>query len=203
MDFKPWCRLALTLLASLAIADSIAAAPADQPRARDLGVPFDGVPGPFNAITDVAGVTVGHTTLISGAGKLQVGHGPVRPGVTAVLPRGRDSISNPVFAARFTQSFEGGPQETRLGSHGVIAKGPARDPRAACTWTALAQAGILDKPMAVLSEEGSGVSITLAMAPEGVAIVVHGPSASLTLSTSAPTRAGLWYRLWASIDPAS
>ena len=56
-----------------------------KPRARDLGVPFDGTPGPLNAITDVAGVTVGHTTLISGEGKLQVGKGPIRTGVTAVL----------------------------------------------------------------------------------------------------------------------
>ena len=64
---------------------------AAKPRARDLGVPFDGTPGPFNAITDVAGVTVGHTTLISGEGKLVVGKGPVRTGVTAVLPHGRDA----------------------------------------------------------------------------------------------------------------
>src|SRR5579859_1222542 len=55
-----------------------------KPRARDLGVPFDGTPGPLNAITDVSGVLVGHTTLISGEGKLQVGKGPVRTGVTAV-----------------------------------------------------------------------------------------------------------------------
>ena len=58
-----------------------------RPRARDLGIPFDGNPGPLNAITDVNGVEVGHTTLISGQGKLQVGVGPVRTGVTAVLPR--------------------------------------------------------------------------------------------------------------------
>ena len=69
-----------------------------KPRARDLGVPFDGTPGPLNAITDVSGVTVGHTTLNFGEGKLQVGKGPVRTGVTAVLPRGKDSMSNPVFA---------------------------------------------------------------------------------------------------------
>ncbi|HXD52178.1 MAG TPA: P1 family peptidase, partial [Burkholderiales bacterium] len=54
-----------------------------KPRARDLGVPFDGATGPFNAITDVKGVEVGHTTLISGSGKLIVGEGPVRTGVTA------------------------------------------------------------------------------------------------------------------------
>lgn len=59
-------------------------------RARDLGIPFSGTPGPFNAITDVAGVEVGHATLISGEGRLEVGNGPVRTGVTAVFPRGRD-----------------------------------------------------------------------------------------------------------------
>jgi D-aminopeptidase len=78
-----------------------------KPRARDLGVPFDGTPGPLNAITDVAGVKVGHTTLISGEGKLQVGKGPVRTGVTAVLPRGSESMSNPVFAAWFTENGNG------------------------------------------------------------------------------------------------
>jgi D-aminopeptidase len=84
-----------------------AKAPAAEPRARDLGVPFDGTPGPLNAITDVAGVLVGHTTLISGSGKLNVGEGPVRTGVTAVLPRGLDSLSNPVFAAWFTENGNG------------------------------------------------------------------------------------------------
>jgi D-aminopeptidase len=76
-------------------------------RARDLGVPFDGTPGPLNAITDVAGVTVGHTTLVSGEGKLQIGKGPVRTGVTAVLPRGQESMSNPVFAGWFTENGNG------------------------------------------------------------------------------------------------
>ena len=77
-----------------------------RPRARDLGVPFDGTPGPLNAITDVAGVEVGHATLISGEGKLQVGVGPVRTGVTAVLPRGKAS-SDPVFAAWFSLNGNG------------------------------------------------------------------------------------------------
>ena len=77
------------------------------PRARDLGIPFDGTPGPNNAITDVAGVLVGHTTLISGSGALKVGEGPVRTGVTAVLPRGLDSLSNPVFAGWFAQNGNG------------------------------------------------------------------------------------------------
>src|SRR5258708_16497134 len=81
--------------------------PASKPRARDLGVPFDGTPGPLNAITDVAGVLVGHTTLISGEGKLQVGKGPVRPGVTAILPRGKDSMTSPVFAGWWSLNGNG------------------------------------------------------------------------------------------------
>jgi D-aminopeptidase len=75
-------------------------------RARDLGVPFDGTPGTLNAITDVKSVEVGHTTLISGEGPLKVGVGPVRTGVTAVFPRGKDS-SDPVFAAWFTENGNG------------------------------------------------------------------------------------------------
>jgi len=78
-----------------------------KPRARDLGVPFDGTPGKFNAITDVEGVLVGHTTLISGEGKLQIGKGPVRTGVTAVLPRGKDSMNDAVFAGWFSQNGNG------------------------------------------------------------------------------------------------
>ena len=65
--------------------------PQAKPRARDLGIPFEGSPGPLNAITDVQGVEVGHVTLISGKGKLVVGKGPVRTGVTAIVPRGRTS----------------------------------------------------------------------------------------------------------------
>jgi D-aminopeptidase len=74
-------------------------------RARDLGVPFDGRPGPSNAITDVRGVEVGHTTLISGSGKLEVGKGPVRTGVTAIRPRGQ--AADAVFAAWFTLNGNG------------------------------------------------------------------------------------------------
>ena len=80
---------------------------AAKPRARDLGIPFDGTPGPFNAITDVAGVTVGQTTLISGEGKLVVGQGPVRTGVTAVFPRGKNSMQDPAFAGWFSQNGNG------------------------------------------------------------------------------------------------
>jgi L-aminopeptidase/D-esterase-like protein len=76
-------------------------------RARDLGVPFDGTPGKFDAITDVTGVLVGHTTLISGEGRLQIGKGPVRTGVTAILPRGKDSMNDAVFAGWFSQNGNG------------------------------------------------------------------------------------------------
>lgn len=61
-------------------------------RARDLGIPFEGVPGRWNAITDVPGVEVGYQTLILGEGPLRVGHGPVRTGVTAILPLGRSLV---------------------------------------------------------------------------------------------------------------
>jgi D-aminopeptidase len=100
------CTVAV-LAAALSPAALPAAAPAAQPRARDLGIPFDGTTGPLNAITDVAGVLVGQTTLISGSGKLKVGQGPVRTGVTAVLPRGLDSQTNPVFAGWFSQNGNG------------------------------------------------------------------------------------------------
>ena len=78
-----------------------------KPRARDLGVPFDGTPGVLDAITDVPGVTVGHTTLISGEGKLQIGKGPVRTGVTALLPRGKNSMNDPVFAGWWSLNGNG------------------------------------------------------------------------------------------------
>jgi D-aminopeptidase len=76
------------------------------PRARDLGVPFDGNPGPLNAITDVAGVEVGSTTLIHGEGALKVGEGPVRTGVTVVLPRGAQG-NDPVYAGWFSLNGNG------------------------------------------------------------------------------------------------
>ncbi len=76
-------------------------------RARDLGIPFDGTPGPHNSITDVQGVEVGYTTLISGSGKLKVGEGPVRTGVTAVLPRGKNVFGDPVFAGWYSLNGNG------------------------------------------------------------------------------------------------
>jgi L-aminopeptidase/D-esterase-like protein len=77
-----------------------------RPRARDLGVPFDGTPGPLNAITDVKGVEVGHSTIIRGEGKLEVGKGPVRTGVTAILPRGKNSTDS-VFAGWWSLNGNG------------------------------------------------------------------------------------------------
>jgi D-aminopeptidase len=76
-------------------------------RARDLGIQFEGTAGKFNAITDVPGVEVGYTTLISGEGKLEVGKGPVRTGVTAILPRGHASLNDPVYAGFFSLNGNG------------------------------------------------------------------------------------------------
>lgn len=78
---------------------------AQAPRARDLGVPFIGTPGPLNAITDVPGIEVGHVTLIEGDGPLVKGTGPIRTGVTAILPRGR--IFDPVYAATYALNGNG------------------------------------------------------------------------------------------------
>lgn len=86
--------------------DSQSTTPDSKPsRARDVGIPFDGTPGPLNAITDVSGVTVGHKTLIEGDGALQMGQGPVRTGVTVVLPRGYNY--DPVFAAWYALNGNG------------------------------------------------------------------------------------------------
>lgn len=76
-------------------------------RARDLGIELRGTPGAFNAITDVAGVQVGYATLIEGEGALAVGSGPVRTGVTAILPRGRDGVGRPCAAARYSLNGNG------------------------------------------------------------------------------------------------
>jgi len=83
------------------------ATPSGKPRVRSFGIGFDGTPGPFNAITDVPGVAVGYATLISGDGPLVVGKGPVRTGVTAILPRPRADLATPVFAGIFSQNGNG------------------------------------------------------------------------------------------------
>ncbi len=110
--------------ALLATAIAIASASAQtKPRARALGVPFDGTPGPNDAITDVAGVEVGLTTLVSGEGPLNVGVGPARTGVTAILPRGKMS-SDPVFAGWFSLNGNGEMTGTTWIEEGGFLEGP-------------------------------------------------------------------------------
>ena len=103
------CTISLCILvfSIFSFATSAQEKSAAKPRARDLGVPFDGTPGSLNAITDVAGVTVGHTTLISGEGKLHVGQGPVRTGVTAVFPRGKEAMNTLAFAGWWSLNGNG------------------------------------------------------------------------------------------------
>ncbi|HEX6643377.1 MAG TPA: P1 family peptidase [Gemmatimonadales bacterium] len=104
--------VARALPAALCLAAVFAAAlPGDgaaqsKARSRDLGIPFEGSPGQLNAITDVVGVEVGHATLVSGSGRLERGKGPVRTGVTAVIPRGKESF-DPVFGAWFALNGNG------------------------------------------------------------------------------------------------
>ena len=76
-------------------------------RARDLGLPFSGKPGTWNAITDVPGVKVGVTTLLEGEGELQIGKGPIRTGVTAILPRGKQEDPGLVWAGQFNLNGNG------------------------------------------------------------------------------------------------
>lgn len=109
-------------------------ATADGTRARDLGVPFAGVPGTLNAITDVTGVEVGQVTLIEGSGKLVVGRGPVRTGVTVVLPRGKASTTG-VFAGWFTLNASGEMTGT--------------------TW--LEERGLIEGPIAITNTHSVGV----------------------------------------------
>ena len=94
-----WLAIFMLILAAAASAQM-------KPRARDLGIPFDGTPGSWNAITDVRGVEVGYTTIIQGEGKLIVGKGPVRTGVTAIFPKGKD-FRDRVFAAWHTLNGNG------------------------------------------------------------------------------------------------
>jgi L-aminopeptidase/D-esterase-like protein len=107
---------------------------AQHPRARELRLPIGGTPGTLDAITDVAGVEVGHTTLISGSGRLVVGKGPVRTGVTVVLPRGKAN-PDPVFAAWFTLNGNGEMTGT--------------------TW--VQESGLLEGPVAITNTHSVGV----------------------------------------------
>ena len=100
-------RLELMSLVGVALALTTTLGSAQsRPRARYVGVPFEGTPGTFNAITDVPGVHVGHTTLIRGEGELRVGQGPVRTGVTVILPRA-ENLADPVFAGWFALNGNG------------------------------------------------------------------------------------------------
>jgi len=120
------------LVALLSFVSAVAVA--GENRARDLGIPFEGQPGPLNAITDVAGVEVGHTTLIEGHGPLVVGEGPVRTGVTVVHPRGKTS-TDPVFAGWFTLNASGEMTGT--------------------TW--LEERGLVEGPIAITNTHSVGV----------------------------------------------
>ena len=123
----------LRALAALALIPALVSAQA-RPRARDLGLPIGGTAGPLDAITDVAGVEVGHTTLISGSGRLVVGEGPVRTGVTVIHPRGTAS-ADAVFGAWFTLNGNGEMTGT--------------------TW--LQESGFLEGPIAITNTHSVGV----------------------------------------------
>jgi L-aminopeptidase/D-esterase-like protein len=124
-------RLPAVAIAAVACTASLTA---QKPRERDLGLPIGGTPGPLDAITDVAGVEVGSTTLISGSGKLVVGRGPVRTGVTVIHPRGKDNV-DPVYAAWFTLNGNGEMTGT--------------------TW--VQESGFLEGPVAITNTHSVGV----------------------------------------------
>lgn len=108
---------------------------AQKPRARDLGVPFSGTTGQFNAITDVKGVEVGYSTIISGSGENKVGKGPVRTGVTAIFPRGKAQKFSPVFANWYSLNGNGEMTGT--------------------TW--LTESGFLETPIMITNTNSVGV----------------------------------------------
>lgn len=153
-------RTLTLLLTGLAVVS--AAHAQSRPRARALGVPFDGTPGAFDAITDVKGVEVGDTTLISGEGPLKVGVGPVRTGVTVVFPRGK-ADPDPVYAGWFAQNGNGEMTGT--------------------TW--VEESGFLESPIAITNTHSVGV-VRDAMIAWGVK---HG---SLQQDWSLPVVAETW-----------
>jgi D-aminopeptidase len=116
-------RNALLLLSSLPVLPVFPVSAQAKARSRDLGVPFEGVPGRYNGITDVAGVEVGHTTLIVGKGPLVPGKGPIRTGVTAILPRGREN-RQPVFAGWFSLNGNGEMTGTTWVDESGLLEGP-------------------------------------------------------------------------------
>jgi D-aminopeptidase len=111
------------ILSTLLLATATLTTAQDRPRARDLGIPFDGTPGPLNAITDVRGVEVGAATIVRGEGALKAGEGPVRTGVTVIFPRGKAS-ADPVFAAWFSQNGNGEMTGTTWIDEGGFMEGP-------------------------------------------------------------------------------
>jgi D-aminopeptidase len=159
--------LALALLVSgVTGAAGAGGEPAVKPRARDLGVPFDGTPGLLNAITDVEGVLVGHTTLISGSGKLVVGQGPIRTGVTAVLPRGSASMQRFSFAGWYSQNGNGEMTGT--------------------TW--VEESGFLEGPVLITNTHSVGVVRDAVIAWR----VAHGPPDATDSWWSLPVVAETW-----------
>jgi len=111
-----------TWLALFLLGTGSSVAFAQKPRARDLGIPFDGTPGAFNAMTDVKGVLVGYSTIIAGQGKNVRGKGPVRTGVTAILPRGR--INKPVYANWYALNGNGEMTGTTWMTESGFLEGP-------------------------------------------------------------------------------
>ena len=152
--------------AAVLCASSAFAADAPRVRARDLGVPFEGVPGKLNAITDVDGVLVGQTTLISGSGKLEVGKGPVRTGVTAILPRGPASIQRFSFAGWFAENGNGEMTGT--------------------TW--VEESGFLEGPVMITNTHSVGVVRDAVIAWR----VAHGPADVTGAWWSLPVVAETW-----------
>jgi len=110
-------------VAIVVLALSLVTSAQNKPRARDLGIPFDGTPGPLNAITDVRGVEVGLATIVRGEGALKPGAGPVRTGITVIFPRGKES-ADPVFAAWFSQNGNGEMTGTTWIDEGGFMEGP-------------------------------------------------------------------------------
>jgi L-aminopeptidase/D-esterase-like protein len=113
----------VSLVVLIAAAVTIHGTAQTRPRGRDLGIPFPGQTGPANAITDVTGVAVGHVTLIEGEGKLVPGQGPIRTGVTAILPRPRGNW-DPVFAGTFNLNGNGDMTGTNWIKESGFLEGP-------------------------------------------------------------------------------
>jgi len=144
----------------------LVAAPEAAPRGRDLGIPFDfGRPGPNNAITDVPGVAVGHETIVAGEGKLVVGKGPVRTGVTAIFPRGRE-VDRPAPAGWFSLNGNGEMTGT--------------------AW--LSESGLLDGPVLLTNTHSVGVVRDATIAWR----VKHGPPDAEGYSWSLPVVGETW-----------